>query len=309
MEFPTALLGVALGTILLPSLSSITPTRRPRNIRGCSTGGCASRCCSPRPRRVALAVLALPLITTLFHYGRFTRQDVLMTRQALVAYSVGLLGMILVKVLAPGFYARQKSRTPVKIAILTLVVTQVMNLAFIVPLRHAGLALAIGLGACLNAGLLYRKLREHGIYVPQPGWVRLRAQVRGALAAMGLALWFAMGARAWWLTASSLGRAAGLTGLVVLGAAVYFGALLAARLPRRAISRARRRDMTPQLERFAEIVSRERFDLARSLPDDRAGRLSRARRPRDISGDLDDIGAAIRGGSPRTPSPSRRCSR
>src|SRR5678809_615049 len=93
-----------------------------------------------------------------------------MTRNAIVAYSVGLIGMILVKILAPGFYARQNIATPVKIGIVTLAVTQLMNLAFIVPLRHAGLALAIGLGACLNAALLYRGLRKSGIYTPQPGW-------------------------------------------------------------------------------------------------------------------------------------------
>src|SRR6185295_3597242 len=121
------------------------------------------------PCAVALALLAVPLIATLFYHGAFNGQDVLMTRRALVAYSVGLLGLILVKVLAPGFYARQNIRTPVRIAILTLIVTQVMNAAFFVPLKHAGLALSIGLAACLNAALLYRKLREHDIYTPEPG--------------------------------------------------------------------------------------------------------------------------------------------
>ena len=95
-----------------------------------------------------------------------------MTRRALVAYSIGLLGLILVKVLAPGFYARQNIRTPVKIAVITLVATQLMNLVLIGPLKHAGLALAIGLGACLNAGLLYYKLRQHRIYQPQPAWAQ-----------------------------------------------------------------------------------------------------------------------------------------
>src|SRR6185436_8344538 len=123
------------------------------------------------PAAVALAILAVPLITTLFHYGEFSTHDVLMTRDALIAYSVGLLGLILVKVLAPGFYARQNIRTPVKIALVALAATQAMNLVFVWPLQHAGLALAIGLGACVNAGLLYYKLRQHDIYVPQPGWL------------------------------------------------------------------------------------------------------------------------------------------
>jgi hypothetical protein len=122
------------------------------------------------PAAAALAVLAMPLIATLFHYGRFSAEDAWMTREALIAYSLGLVGMILVKILAPGFYARQNVVTPVKIGLVTLAVTQAMNIAFIGPLKHAGLALAIGLGACLNAFLLYSFLRKQNIYSPQP-WV------------------------------------------------------------------------------------------------------------------------------------------
>jgi putative peptidoglycan lipid II flippase len=150
-----------------------------------------------------------------------------MTRQALVAYSVGLLGLILVKVLAPGFYARQNIRTPVKIAVITLLATQAMNALFVVPLGHAGLALAIGLGACLNAGLLYRKLRAHGIYAPQPGWRAFLARIGVALALMVLALHYAAGPAAWWLQAPWAVRTAALAGVVALGAAVYLGTLWA----------------------------------------------------------------------------------
>ncbi|TMH88500.1 MAG: murein biosynthesis integral membrane protein MurJ [Betaproteobacteria bacterium] len=159
------------------------------------------------------------------------------TVQALVAYSAGLLGLILVKVLAPGFYARQNIATPVRIAVLTLIATQVMNAVFILSLKqgglelatgigpHAGLALAIGLGACLNAGLLYHKLRRHGIYQPRPGWGAFALKVATALAAMGLVLWLAMGPTPWWLAASGAVRAAALTGLVLLGGAAYFASL------------------------------------------------------------------------------------
>jgi putative peptidoglycan lipid II flippase len=225
MEFPTALLGVALGTVLLPSLSRHHANAAADEYSRLLDWGLRLTLMLAAPAALALAVLSVPLITTLFHHGRFTEQDVFMTRQALVAYSVGLLGLILVKVLAPGFYARQNIATPVRIAILTLVVTQVMNAAFIVPLKHAGLALSIGLAACLNAGLLYRKLREHGIYAPLPGWAGFALKVGAALAAMGTALWFAMGPEAWWLAAPSLHRAAGVAGLVALGGAVYFGVL------------------------------------------------------------------------------------
>jgi putative peptidoglycan lipid II flippase len=177
------------------------------------------------PAAAALALLAVPLITTLFHYGEFSVHDVLMTRNALIAYSVGLVGLILVKVLAPGFYARQNIKTPVKIALIALVATQAMNLVFIWPLQHAGLALAIGLGACLNAGLLYYKLRQHDIYSPQPGWGAFALRIAAALAVMGLCLWFAAGDSEVWLTSAPLMKAARLTGVVVLGAAAYFSTL------------------------------------------------------------------------------------
>jgi putative peptidoglycan lipid II flippase len=225
MEFPTGLLGVALGTILLPSLAKHHSTDSRDEYSALLDWGLRLTLMLALPAAVALAVLAVPLIATLFLHGAFDANDLFQTRKALVAYSVGLLGLILVKVLAPGFYARQNIRTPVKIALVTLALTQLMNLAFVFPLRHAGLALAIGLGACLNAGMLYRKLREHDIYRPQPGWLGFAAKIGGAIAAMALALVFAIGADNWWMAASWQARTARLTGLVVLGGAVYFAAL------------------------------------------------------------------------------------
>ena len=171
MEFPAGVLGVAVGTILLPSLSRHHASGAEAEYGKLLDWGLRVTLLLALPAAAALAVLAVPLIATLFHYCRFTDEDVWMTRQALMAYSLGLLGMILVKILAPGFYARQNVVTPVKIGVVTLVATQLMNLAFIVPLKHAGLALSLGLGACLNAALLYRYLRRHGIYAPQPGWL------------------------------------------------------------------------------------------------------------------------------------------
>jgi putative peptidoglycan lipid II flippase len=167
----------------------------------------------------------VPLISTLFFYGKFTLTDLWMTREALLAYSFGLLGLIMVKVLAPGFYARQNIRTPVKIALFTLFATQLMNLAFIWQLRHAGLALSIGLGACLNAGLLFYHLRKHDIYHPQPGWLKFFLQVTAALAVMGGVLWFAMGAEEVWLKGGIVSRVVHLSWTVVAGAAAYFAAL------------------------------------------------------------------------------------
>ncbi len=225
MEFPTGLLGVALGTILLPSLAKHYADNDPTQYSKLLDWGLRMTLMLAAPAALALGILAVPLIATLFFYGEFTAHDVEMTRWALVAYSVGLLGLILVKVLAPGFYARQNIKTPVKIAIFTLVATQAMNLMFIWHLKHAGLALSIGLGACLNAGILLYKLRRHAIYQPQPGWYAFMTKMGLALAAMGTFLWFAMAGEARWLSYHFAERALHLSGLVAGGGLIYFATL------------------------------------------------------------------------------------
>ncbi len=227
MEFPAGMLGVALGTILLPSLSRYHADANVGEYAKLLDWGLRVTLLLAAPAALALAVLAIPLVATLFHYGSFSAEDALMTREALVAYSVGLVGMILVKILAPGFYARQNVVTPVKIGIATLVATQLMNLAFIGPFRHAGLALSIGLGACLNAGLLYYHLRRHAIYTPQPGWRAFLAKLGVALLVMGGALHLLMGSRAWWLAAGWEQRAPALAALTVAGILLYGATLFA----------------------------------------------------------------------------------
>ncbi|MEK7791833.1 MAG: murein biosynthesis integral membrane protein MurJ [Pseudomonadota bacterium] len=225
MEFPAGLLGVALGTILLPSLSRHYNSHSTEEYSRLLDWGLRMTVMLTLPAALALALLATPLITTLFYHGAFTDDDVWMTREALIAYSVGLLGLILVKVLAPGFYARQNIKTPVKIAVITLIATQLMNLAFVIPLQHAGLALAIGLGACLNAGLLYYKLRSHNIYQPQSGWRIFFLKILTAVTIMGTVLWFITGSDASWLADSAMTRAGRLTWIIVVGASSYFVAL------------------------------------------------------------------------------------
>ena len=227
MEFPAGVLGAALGTILLPSLSKHHASGSPGEYSRLLDWGLRVTLLLALPAAAALAVLAMPLIATLFHYGRFSAEDAWMTREALVAYSLGLVGMILVKILAPGFYARQNVVTPVKIGVVTLVATQAMNLAFIGPLRHAGLALAIGLGACLNALLLYLMLRKQDIYAPQPGWLGFALKIGVSVLAMAAALWFAMGPAAAWLQAGWQWKAGMLAVLVALGIAVYGACLFA----------------------------------------------------------------------------------
>ncbi|HEX6156554.1 MAG TPA: murein biosynthesis integral membrane protein MurJ, partial [Burkholderiales bacterium] len=226
MELPAGVLGVAVGTILLPSLSRYHASANQAEYSRLLDWGLRITVLLAVPSAVALAVLALPLVTMLFQYGRFGVEDAWMTRQALVAYSLGLVGMILVKILAPGFYARQNVRTPVKIGLVTLVATQLMNLALVGPLRHAGLALAIGLGACLNAGLLYFYLRRNEIFVPQPGWPVFILKVLASVFFMAVVLFTTMGEAAWWLQAGWL-KVPGVLGLVLLGCATYAACLLA----------------------------------------------------------------------------------
>lgn len=227
MEFPAGLLGVALGTILLPSLSKLHADGKAEAFSSMLDWGLRLTLMLTLPAALALALLAVPLIATLFHHGAFTVDDVQQTRLALVAYSVGLTGLIMVKILAPGFYARQDIRTPVKFALITLTATQLMNLAFIVPFKHAGLALSIGLAALLNAGLLFRGLRLRGVYRPLAGWGGFAWRISVALVVLGYVLWFGMGSEASWLEQAALERALRLAVLVCVGMVAYFATLLA----------------------------------------------------------------------------------
>jgi putative peptidoglycan lipid II flippase len=227
MEFPTGMLGVALGTILLPSLSKAAADEDPARYSGLLDWGLRLTFLLALPSAIGLAVLATPLVTTLYHYGAFGTGDVEATRNALMGYAVGLIGLILVKVLAPGFYARQDIATPVRFAIVSLLATQAMNALFILPLGHAGLALAIGLAACLNAGLLWRGLIKRGMYRPLPGWTGFLCKVGAAGALMGGLLWWAAPAGERWIALGTqpLIRVALLAGLVAAGAASYFATL------------------------------------------------------------------------------------
>lgn len=222
MEFPAGLLGAALGTILLPSLAKSHANRRSEEFSELLDWGLRLTLMLTLPASLALAMLAVPLLSTLFQYGAFSAADVLRTREALVAYSIGLSGLILVKVLAPGFYARQDIRTPVKIALITLALTQLMNFAFIGSLKHAGLALSIGLASCFNAGMLWRGLRQRGIYQPQPGWGLFMLKLLAALIVLGSVLWFASAGDATWLVMSGGQRVLQLSAVVLGGIASYF---------------------------------------------------------------------------------------
>jgi putative peptidoglycan lipid II flippase len=227
MEFPSGLLGAALGTILLPSFSRSHARGEKEEFSALLDWGLRLTLMLTLPAALALALLAVPLVSTLFQHGAFTAADALQTRSAVIAYSVGLTGLILVKILAPAFYSRQDVRTPVKIGMLTLAVTQVMNLAFILPLHHAGLALSTGLASLLNAGLLFRGLRSRAVYQPLPGWRPFSLKLLLALVALALVLWFGSGSESWWLHVPTASRILRLSLLITGGIAAYFATLFA----------------------------------------------------------------------------------
>lgn len=225
MELPSGVLGVALGTILLPTLAKTYANRDRHEYSRILDWGLRLCFLLVLPCTLAMAILAEPLTVALFQYGKFTAHDAAMTQRALIAYSVGLLAIILVKVLAPGFYAQQNIRTPVKIAVFTLVCTQVFNLLFITHLQHAGLALAISLGACLNAGLLYWKLRQQQLFQPQPGWPWFLAKLVVAVLLMSAVLLVGMHYMPAWEQGQMLERFLRLGVLILAGVVTYFGSL------------------------------------------------------------------------------------
>ena len=227
MEFPTALLGVALGTVILPSLAQHHSDANHSEYSALLDWGLRLALLLALPAAVALWLLAVPLCTTLYQYGHFSANDVFQTRAALVGYAVGLPGLILIKILAPGFYARQVMRTPVKVAFTTVIVTQALAVLFAWPLGlgHAGLTLATSLGACLNATLLFVLLRRRGFYAAASGWGMFVLRIFVALAVLGAVLAWLAGTPREWLDAGLWTRVGRLALLVAAGAGAYFGTL------------------------------------------------------------------------------------
>jgi len=227
MELPTALLGVAIATVLLPTLSTAHATGDAQHYRRLLDWGLRLTCLLALPAALGLAMLADGLIGALFQGGRFSALDVAQSAAALRGYALGLLGLIGVKILAPGFYARQDIRTPVRIGVLVLVATQLVNLALVPWLAQAGLAWSISIGALVNCALLLRGLHRRGIYSPGPEWRLFGARIAVALAGLALALagierYFAYAALA---PSGALGRI-GWLGATVGGATAVYALLL-----------------------------------------------------------------------------------
>jgi putative peptidoglycan lipid II flippase len=231
MEFPTALLGVALGVVLMPQLAAARAGGESERYSAMLDWGLRLVVLLAVPSSVALLVFGQPLVATLFHYGAFKDSDVTQVAWALAGYGSGLLGLVAIKVLAPGYYASHDMKTPMRIAIAALVVTQLLNIALVPVLRHAGLALSIGLGALLNAGLLLAGLLRRGSYKPLPGWGAFALQVVAASALLAVFLMWGASSFAWTAMRGQPWQRVGLMASMLLGAgAIYFIALAAAGL-------------------------------------------------------------------------------
>jgi putative peptidoglycan lipid II flippase len=238
MEFPTAMLGVAIGVVLMPQLAAAKAADDAEKYSAMLDWGLRIVVLLAVPSAVALLTFAQPLVATLYHYGAFTDRDVQQTTTALMGYGAGLVGLVAIKVLAPGFYASQDIRTPVKIAVVVLVITQLLNLALVPFFQHAGLALAIGIGALINALWLLLGLRKRGSYRPAPGWVVFALQVLAASALLAVFLLWSAQAVSWTGLRDQSFKRIGLLALVLLAsAAIYFGAIWAAGLKVRKLMR------------------------------------------------------------------------
>ena len=231
MEFPTAMLGVALGVVLMPQLAGAKASGDAAKYSALLDWGLRIVVLMSVPCAVGLLIFAKPLVAVLYHYGAFTEFDVQQTTTALMGWGAGLVGIVAIKVLAPGYYASQDIKTPVRIAIVVLVLTQLMNIAFVPLFQHAGLSLSIGLGALINATWLLVGLLMRKTYRPAPGWGLFVMQVLAGSALLVIYLLWAAQAFAWIdLRSESLKRIGLLAALMVGAAVVYVGAVWAAGL-------------------------------------------------------------------------------
>lgn len=222
MEFPTALLGVALGTVLLPSLSSAYARGMLERYNALLDRGLRLVVLLAVPAAVGLGLLAEGLSAVLFQGKNFTAIDVVQTATAMKGYAIGLLGLIAIKIIAPAFYARKDIKTPVKAAIASVIFVQSVNIVTVPLFAHAGLALSVGLGACMNAAVLYVVLVRRGWYQALSGWGGFAARVFLSAMAMGGVLWWLQIGVDWASMQSEWGSRLVLVGGIVLAAIVTY---------------------------------------------------------------------------------------
>ncbi|HSO46096.1 MAG TPA: murein biosynthesis integral membrane protein MurJ [Rhodoferax sp.] len=238
MEFPTAMLGVAMGVVLMPQLAGARASGDTARYSAMLDWGLRLVVLLAVPCALALLVFPLPLVSVLYHYGAMTDFDVQQVTRALMGWGVGLVGIVAIKVLAPGYYASQDTKTPVKVAVVVLVLTQLLNIVLVPIFAHAALTLSIGIGAMVNALWLLLGLMKRGSYKPEPGWGLFVLQVLAACVLLGLFLMWANGNFAWIaLRAESFKRIGLLAAILFASGVIYFVALWAAGMKLRQLLR------------------------------------------------------------------------
>jgi putative peptidoglycan lipid II flippase len=233
MEFPLGLFGIALATVTLPYLSRQAANESMQEFSDTIDWSMRLVVLIATPAAVGLVILAEPLVATIFYGGVFTASDVEMTALSLQAFAIGLVGFSFVKILAPAYFAREDTKTPVRIGLVALAVNFSLSILLAWgltrighPGTHAGLALAISVAAIVNAWLLYRGLRRDRFLTPGSGWFAFVARVVAANGAMVAAVWVLGRPLAWWLAASIWQRSVWLAVVVAAGVAAYFIALV-----------------------------------------------------------------------------------
>jgi len=231
-ELPLGVFAIAIATVILPGLSRQHASDDPEQFSATLDWAVRMVLLIALPAAVALVMLAQPILMTLFQYGKTSLTDVLMSTHSLRAYALGLLAFMLIKVLAPGYFARHDMVTPVKIGMVAMVSNMVLNLVFVLPLYfiwnigHVGLALATSASAFINAGLLWRGLLRRNVYRPAAGWRRLLLQLFLANGVMALVLLWALLQFDGWGDWDWLGRSMHLLVICLLGLLSYVGVLL-----------------------------------------------------------------------------------
>jgi putative peptidoglycan lipid II flippase len=225
VEFPLGVFGIALATVLLPNLSSEHAKNESGKFSSMLDWALRWVFMISIPAAVALAVLAIPVLATLFQYDEFTPYATIMSGKSLLAYSIGLPAFILIKVFATGFFSRQDTKTPVKIGAIAMVLNIGLNYLLIGPLAHAGLALATSLSACIQALLLFFLLRKEGVYSPGAGWFKFALQILVAVSAMAFLIYYFVAAPDQWFAWEMLQRVWHLGLWIVAGLVCYFTVL------------------------------------------------------------------------------------
>lgn len=225
MEFPLGVFGVAISTVILPHLSRHHAAQSEESFSLTLDWALRAVMLVGIPAGVVLAVIAGPMLSTLFQYGRFDGHSVIMAQKSLSAFAIGIAPFMLVKVLAAGFYAKQDMRTPVRIAVVAMVTNTVLNILLIWPLAHAGIAMSTSLAAIVNTSFLFYFLRERGFYRPRDGWKAFLIRITIANVVLAIWLWVGAGDVTTWIASHALWRVEHLAFLLTTAVVVYLAVL------------------------------------------------------------------------------------